>query len=136
MKSCPYCGARYGDDAVACTADGYALGNLTESGEDLGKVATPRVRCPHCGAADNYVSAVELRGSFSWLAFLAGGLLAVLFRNTGRERRVRCNQCDALFSVRTPFSKVSRVIFWLLVCPTLMAFVICLLALLHAAFSH
>jgi uncharacterized Zn-finger protein len=136
MKSCPYCGAHYGDDAVACAADGYPLGNLPDSQEKSGEVATTKVRCPNCGATDDYVPAVDLRGSFSWLVFFAGGLLAVLFRNTGRQRRVRCNQCDALFSVRAPLSTLSRVIFWLLVCPTIIALIICLMVLLHAVLSH
>lgn len=99
-------------------------------------MATPKARCPKCGAVDDYAPAVDLRGSFSWLVFFAGGILAVLFRNAGRQRRVRCKHCDALFSVPAPFSKLSWVIFWLLVCPTIILLVICLLALLHAVFSH
>jgi hypothetical protein len=136
MKACPYCGAHYADEVVACAADGYPLDKLAESREALGEVAAPKERCPKCGAIGDYVPAVDVRGSFSWLVFFAGGILAVLFRNAGRQRRVRCNQCDALFSVRAPFSKLSWVIFWLLVCPTITALVICLVALLHTIVSH
>ncbi len=136
MKSCPYCGAQYADDAVACAADGHPLDSSTESRQRSSGAAAPRVRCPACGAPDDYAQTVELRGSFSWLVFLAGGLLAVLFRNAGRRRRVRCNKCEALFDVRTPLSMLSLVFFWLLVCPTIIALIICLAALLHTILSH
>jgi hypothetical protein len=79
---------------------------------------------------------VELRNSFSWLAFLAGGILAVLFRNAGRRRKVRCNKCEALFDIRTPLSKVSLVIFWLLICPTIVGLIVLLVAVLSSIFSH
>jgi hypothetical protein len=79
---------------------------------------------------------MELRGSFSWLVFFAGGLLAVLFRNAGRRRRVRCNKCETVFNVRTPLSKVSLVIFWLLVGPTVVALIFLLIALVETIFSH
>ena len=136
MKSCPYCGAHYGDEVVACAADGYPLDRPRESWMGSSGAAAPRVRCPACGAADDYAPTVELRGSFSWLVFFAGGLLAVLFRNAGRQRRVRCNKCEALFDVRTPLSKLSLVIFWLLICPTIIALIVCVVALLHSMLSH
>src|SRR5437868_3195288 len=109
MKSCPYCGEQYADDAIVCAKDGHALDDRTESHESRG-TAPPRVRCPACGATDDYAPGVDLRSSFSWLVFLAGGILAVVFRNAGRRRRVRCNKCGALFYIRTPLSKVSLVI--------------------------
>src|ERR1035438_2610167 len=136
MKSCPYCGAQYSDDATACAADGYPLDSPGESRQSFSGAATPRVCCPACGAPDNYAPTVELRGSFSWLVFFAGGLLAVLFRNAGRRRRVRCNKCETLFYVRPPLSKLSLVFFWLLVCPTIIALIVCLIALLHSFLSH
>lgn len=92
--------------------------------------------CPVCGAFDGYKPAVELRGSFSWLIFLAGGLFAVLFRNAGRTRRVRCNKCGALFNIRTPLSIVSLVIFWLLVAPTIIGLAFLLFYALYAFFAR
>jgi hypothetical protein len=92
------------------------------------------VRCPACGAVD-YSPTVELRGSFSWPVFLAGGIFAVLFRNAGRRRKVRCNQCEAVFEVRTPLSKVSLVLLWLLIFPTIISLVILIAAFLYAVFG-
>ena len=94
-----------------------------------------RFGCPVCGAADDYTPTIELRGSFSWTVFFAGGLLAVLFRNAGRRKKVRCNKCDAIFNIRTPLSKVSLVIFWLLICPTIITLIIFFLSLLVNIFS-
>jgi len=90
--------------------------------------------CPACGAEGGYTPTVELRGSFSWPVFLAGGIFAVLFRNAGRRRKVRCNRCDALFDIRTPLSKVSLVFFWLLICPAFIGLIILLAAFLNAIF--
>jgi len=132
MKSCPYCGAQYADDTAVCATDGHSLDGLAEAQHDAGSTAPSRVRCPACGAADDYAPTIELRGSFSWLVFFAGGILAVLFRNAGRRRKVRCNKCEALFDIRTPLSKVSLVFFWLLVCPTIIAVIV----LLVSIFSH
>ena len=136
MKPCPYCGAQYADDAVVCATDGHRLDSPAEALQEPSGTASSRVRCPACGAADDYAPTVELRSSFSWLVFFAGGILAVLFRNAGRRRKVRCNKCEALFDIRTPLSRVSLVIFWLLICPTIVALIVLLVAVLSSIFSH
>ena len=79
---------------------------------------------------------VELRGSFSWLIFLAGGILAVICRNAGRRKKVRCSNCEALFDIRTPLSIVARVFFWLFLAPAIITLVVLLAAFLHTLFSH
>lgn len=79
---------------------------------------------------------MELRGSFSWLIFFAGGIFAVLFRNAGRRRKVRCNQCEALLTIRTPLSQVSLFFFWLLISPTIVVLIILLVALLGGIVSR
>jgi hypothetical protein len=94
------------------------------------------MRCPTCGATDNFTPAVELRASFNWLVFLAGGLLAIVFRNAGRPRKMRCNQCAAIFETRTSLSTLSLVIFWLLIGPTIIALIWLLVAMIFALFSN
>lgn len=136
MKSCSYCGAQYPDAVTTCPVDGQSLGEADAAKPDHGGTSTPKVRCPACGAADNYAATVELRGSFSILAFLAGGILAVIFRNAGRPKKVRCNKCDVIFDIHPPLSKMSRVIFWLLIGPTILALVLLLLGLLGAIHFH
>ena len=133
MKSCPYCGAQYPEDAVTCAADGHPLDRSTESPQQSGGTVSG-VRCPACGAGD-YSATVELRGSFSWPVFFAGGIFAVLFRNAGSRRKVRCNHCKAVFEVRTPLSRVSLVLLWLLICPTIIGIVLLMAAFLYAVFS-
>jgi hypothetical protein len=86
--------------------------------------STPAGCCPACGAWDNYREVVQLRSSFNWLVFLAGGLWALLFFNASRKTRVQCNQCEALFDIRKPFSGVSKVIFWLLISPVIASMVV------------
>ena len=135
MKSCPHCGAQYPDDAVSCTADGSSLGLSNADRPASGGVSTASVRCPSCGAADDYSPTMELRGSFSLLVFLAGGLLAVIFRNAGRGKRVRCNKCETVFEMHTPLSRLSLVVFWLLICPTILVLIVLLFAFLHAIFA-
>jgi len=134
MKSCPYCGAQYADDASVCAVDGHPLDRSAAAPRASGGTAAPGVRCPACGAADGCSSAVELRGSFSWLVFFAGGIPAVLFRNAGRQRKVRCNRCEALFYIRPLLSKVSLVIFWLLICPMMITLIVLLAAVLGCVF--
>ena len=73
-----------------------------------------------------------MRGSFSWVVFVLGGFIAVLFHNASRERRVQCNPCRAIFGIRSPLSKVSVVIFWLLIIPGIITLI---LVLLGALFS-
>jgi hypothetical protein len=92
--------------------------------------------CPTCGAMDDFSFTVEPRGSFSLLAFLGGGLPAVIFRNMGRGRRVRCNKCEARFYVRSPFSKVARVCFWLLVAPTIFLLIAFLIRMVFITVSQ
>jgi hypothetical protein len=87
--------------------------------------------CPQCGATNDYTQMVELRGSFSWPIFFTGGLLAIIFRNAGRSRKVRCNKCDAAFFISTPLSKVSLVIFWLLMSIIMVNLIILLLFFIH-----
>jgi len=135
MKPCPYCGAQYADDVVVCAIDGHPLDGPSGAREEFGGTAVPRVRCPACGAEDDYAATVQLRSSFSWGVFLAGGILAVLFRNAGRRKKVRCNKCEALFEIRTPLSRVSLVLFWLLICPTIVALIVLLVTLLGSIFS-
>jgi hypothetical protein len=139
MNQCPYCGKEYPNDAVVCPHDQSPL-VAGVSGPDSptspGQPAKPTTVCPACGALDDYKPAVELSGSFSLLVFLVGGLFAVLFHNAGRHRRVQCNKCGALFNLRTPVSRVSRVIFWLLVAPMLIGIVLFLIFLLHTFFAR
>jgi hypothetical protein len=135
MKRCNYCGARYSDEVVACGNDGHPLYSLDESQERSRTSDAPRVRCPACGAADDYTSTVALRSSFSWIVFFAGGLPAVLFRNAGRRTRVRCNQCKGLFNVRTRASKLSLILFWAVICPTIIGLIVFLIVLFHTVFS-
>src|SRR6266496_669546 len=123
MKACPYCGKQYSDDAIVCPIDRQPLNDSAELHQKVSAMPGPRVLCPVCGASDDYTPTVELRGSFSWPVFFAGGIFAVLFRNAGRRRKVRCNKCETLFNIRTPLSKVSWVLFWLLICPTIIALI-------------
>jgi hypothetical protein len=95
-----------------------------------------KVTCPGCGAADDYSHLVALRRSFSMVAFLFGGLIAVLFHNAGKPSRVRCNKCEVRFYIRSRLSKVARVIFWLLVAPTIVSLVIILAVIMFTFFSH
>ncbi|SRR5579862_2525137 len=139
MKTCACCGKKYPDDAVICDVDRTPLGTgISEyNGPVSSQPASKRAAvCPACGAYDCYKPAIELRGSFNVFVFLAGGLFAVLFHNAGRPRRVQCNQCGALFNIRTRSARVSRVIFWLLVAPTVISIIILLLLLLCTFFAR
>ncbi len=91
--------------------------------------------CPACGARDDYRPALRLRSPFSLLVFLAGRLLAVLFYNASRAKRVQCNRCGALFSVRTPWAKLSLGLFWLLLAPAFLATIFLLFYLVRSLFS-
>jgi hypothetical protein len=127
MKSCPYCGGQYADEVAVCPVDQYELTDTTKSKNEGGN---SRVTCPACGVADDFTFTVEPRGSFSLPAFLAGGILAVIFRNFAHGRRVRCNKCEARFYYRSPLSKVSRVIFWILVTPAIITLIVLLIHLI------
>lgn len=133
MKTCSYCGKQYPDDAEVCAIDQQPLKALAES---PAPAAPAKASCPQCGAADDFSRAVELRSSFSWPIFFFGGLIAVMFRNAGRPRSVKCNKCETPFYVSTPLSKVSRVIFWLLVAPTIIVLGIALILFIRDLFSH
>ncbi|MEJ0091192.1 MAG: hypothetical protein WDM80_15790 [Limisphaerales bacterium] len=135
MKSCSYCGGQYPDAAVVCPIDGNALNNPTESQSTVRNAPLASVACPACGAVDDFTRTVELRGSFSWGVFLLGGIIAVLFRNAGRKRKVRCNKCEAFFYIHPPLARFSLLIFWLLICPAIVAILILVITLLHSIFS-
>lgn len=83
MKSCPYCGGQYPDDVVICAIDHRELEDLKESPQTTKSTPVLSVLCPACGVSDDYTPVVELRGSFSWGTYLAGGLFGVLFQNAG-----------------------------------------------------
>src|SRR6516162_3248006 len=104
MKPCPYCGAQYPDDAVVSSVDGHKLEDPKPQ-EESGNTAAVNGRCPACGTPDDYAPAVDLRGSFSWPLFFAGGVFAVVFRNAGRQRKVRCNKCGTLFEIRARLTR-------------------------------
>ncbi len=135
MKICPYCGKQYPDDALLCSIDRQPLEGIAESPQRISKAPVPKVQCPACGASDDYTAAIELRSSFSWPVFFAGGIWAVLFRNAGRRRKVRCNRCETRFYIRTPLSKISLVLFWILICPTIVILVVFFVALLDSISS-
>jgi len=133
MKACSYCGKQYTDDVEVCVLDQQPLKGMAKS---PGKVESPKIGCPQCGAADDFTPVLPLRSSFSLPVFLFGGLIAVLFRNAGRPRRVRCNKCETLFYVSSPLSKISRMIFWLLVTPSIVVLIIVLIMIIRSLFSH
>ena len=138
MKTCPYCGKRYPDDAMVCTTDQTPLverlpENTLPTGPHLSAKST--TTCPKCGAFDGYEPAIGLRDSFNFFALATGGILGLIFLNAGRAKRVRCNKCKAIFSVRPPFSKVARVIFWVLVGPTTLVLIAYFVSVLVSVFS-
>jgi hypothetical protein len=108
--------------------------SLPERGQDAIESSSAKAHCPSCGATSGFAPAVELRGSFSWFVFLAGGIFAVLFRNAGRRKKVKCNNCGTLFEIRSTLSTVSLVFFWLLICPTVITLIILLLNFLYTVF--
>lgn len=126
MKVCDYCGRENEEGLLACADCGTSL--ATEP-------IQAKFHCPKCGAADDFKPTVELRRSFTWWVFLTGGLEAIVFRNAGREKSVACNQCGTLFKIRTPLSRLSRVIFWLLVLPGIALLVILVLSFLVSMIS-
>ncbi len=130
MKTCGYCGRANDAAAETCGGCGTALPADTLAPQP------GALSCPACGASGDFKPAVELRGSFNWLAFLAGGILAVMFRNAGRGKKVQCNKCETLFTISSPASKTSRVIFWLLVTPTIIILIVLLIDFIRSIFSH
>jgi len=83
---------------------------------------------------DFFTNSVEVRRSFSWFAFLFGGIFAVMFWNGGRPRRVRCNQCAARCYVPSPISGGYRGVFWLLVVPSAIVLSLALIRAVHGLF--
>ena len=136
MKSCPYCGAQYSDNVEVCPVDQHTLESPTIPRTETKKAPAPVTPCPACGAVDGYTPVVELRGSFSWLIFFIGGIFAVVFRNAGRRRKVRCNKCEATFYIRSPLSIVSLAIFWLLMGLAIVFLILLLITAIHTFFSH
>jgi hypothetical protein len=136
MKSCAYCGAQYPDETVVCPLDGHPLSATVESHAPGVQLRPPKVLCPACGAPDDYKPAIELRRSFGWAALIAGGLPGLFLWNAGRPKRVRCNKCEATFDIRTPLSKISLVIFWILVGPAIILLIVLALWALHSIFSR
>src|SRR6266581_4186982 len=122
MKVCHYCGRENDATLATCRECGTTLPDI----EGVVPRAQPKraIVCPACGAHDDYKTGVALRGSFSWVVFLLGGFIAVLFHNASRQRRVQCNACGAFFGIRTPLSKGSLFIFWLLIAPTIIVLVL------------
>jgi hypothetical protein len=133
MKVCSYCGKQYGDSVDLCPVDQHPLNVLKDLG--AGEVSK-KVVCPECGAADDYTQLVARRSSFSVVTFLLGGILAVIFRNAGSPRRVKCNKCEARFDFTGPLSKFSRVIYWLLVAPAIIGLLVMVAWFVFTLFSH
>src|SRR5262245_14357153 len=130
MKVCSYCGRENDAVLTACRECGTNLPNIETSVAPA--QPRPAVVCPTCGACDDYKAAIAFRGSFSWLVFFLGGFIAVLFHNASRRRRVQCNACGAFFGIGTPISKLSLIVFWLLIAPTIIVLVFVLLSALFS----
>jgi hypothetical protein len=120
MKVCSYCGRENDAGRTVCQECGVSLPGTEGTG---GAPPKPVIACPACGVQNNYKASIALRGSFSWLIFFLGGLLAILFHNASRQRRFQCNACGAFFGVRTPLSKLWLFVLWLLIAPTIILFV-------------
>jgi hypothetical protein len=133
MRTCSYCGKHYPEDAEVCVVDQQPLAGPAESQP---QAAPASAACPQCGAEDDFRPVVDVRSSFSLPAFLFGGLIAVLFRNAGKSRPVRCNKCQTRFYISSPLSKISRVIFWLLVAPSIILLGIALIVFIRNLFSN
>jgi len=124
MKRCAYCGYENDVTVSICKGCGSTLPKA-ESRVIPTKPVVSGPACPTCGGQD-YNEALALRSSFSWLVFFAGGFLAVLFHNASREERVQCNACGHFFGIRTPMSRLSLIVFWFLIAPTVL-FLACVL---------
>ena len=131
MRICSYCGHENESSLVKCGQCGTELAVAPVTA--LPASRKPGVVCPACGVADQYKDVIPLRGSFSVAAYFFGGILGVIFLNASRRKRVQCNACGALFGVRSPVSRFSLIIFWLLVAPSIVVLVI---ALVSAIFSR
>src|SRR6266498_3044419 len=129
MKACSYCGRENDASLTTCRECGTSLPDTEASVVTVQPTQAAGV-CPTCGVRDDYKAGIALRGSFSWFIFFLGGFIAVLFHNASRQRRVQCNACGAFFGIRTPLSKLSLFIFWLLIAPTIVVLVFVLLSAL------
>lgn len=118
MKICSYCGRKNETSSINCAECGTEL--PAESQPAQTPAPKPTAVCPRCGTADNFRPALALRSSFNWIVFICGGWMAVMFQNASQEKRVQCNSCGEFFGVRSPMSKLWRVLFWILVAPGLL----------------
>jgi len=128
MRVCSYCGRENDDVFSACSGCGTGFPDIND--RTVPAEPRPKIVCPVCGAHDGYKTSIALRGSFSWVAFMLGGLIAALFHYFGRQQRVQCNACGTFFSIRTVLSKMSLAVFWLLVVPTVIVLVLIVLGIL------
>jgi len=133
MKICPQCGEKYADEALVCVVDQRLLVGMPWSAKT---VKPAKVTCPQCGAADDFSYLPEAHSSFSLTAFLFGGLVAVFLRNAGRSRRVRCNRCQARFSISRILNKVSQVLFWFQVAPRVILLMVGVIIIIRSLFAH
>lgn len=130
MKTCSYCGHENESNLAHCE---QCCTELQDAGAVILSTPKPVVVCPACGVADNYKAAIALRGSFNWAVYFLGGFLGVIFHNASHQKRVQCNACGEFFGIRSPMSKISLVIFWLLVAPSVL---VLLFVLISAIFSR
>ena len=139
MKKCSYCGKEYPDEATICAIDHEFLVDVIPS--STGSQPSSRdqksgsATCQNCGMIGDYRSVIVPRGSFSFPILIVGGIFAVIFRNAGRGRMVRCNNCETSFAVHTPFSKLAKILFWIFVGPAIVFAVLLLLKLVLMSFS-
>ena len=118
MKKCSYCGKEYPDEAYVCVIDQEVL---IDTGPAVSNDQSfTLIFCPSCGKSADIKPVVAAKGSFSTPVFLAGGLIALIFQNVGRERRFRCNTCGVHFGIRTRLSKAAKVLFWISIIPAIM----------------
>jgi uncharacterized Zn-finger protein len=139
MKKCNYCGKEYPDEATVCAIDREFLADVIPNSAGPQSSASNQksgsATCPNCGISGDYRPIIVARGSFSFPIFFAGGIFAVIFRNVGRGRMVRCNHCETRFTVHTPFSKLAKILFWILLGPMIVFAVLLLLNLVRMFFS-
>ncbi|HEY4416834.1 MAG TPA: hypothetical protein VGO57_14175 [Verrucomicrobiae bacterium] len=133
MKTCSYCGRQYPDDAEVCAIDQQPLVALVKLASEI---PAGKVSCPQCGVADDFTQVIDPRRSFSLPIFLFSGLIAIVFQNAGKARRVRCNQCEARFNVTKPLNKVARVIFWLLIAASIVVWSIVVIKIVYVLTVH
>lgn len=91
--------------------------------------------CPVCGAFAGHKPAIRLRESHNYLALFFGGIIGLALLTAGREKRVQCNACGAIYGIRPTSSKISLAIFWLLAAPTILIFAAYLAHLLWTSFA-